>query len=59
MLKTLTFLNSLLFLGGIVLMLVGSFPSVRDRAPKLFLNGFLVTVAGIVFMLVAAFAATP
>ena len=59
MLATVTFLNALLFLVGIVLMLLGSFPQVRDRSPRLFLNGFLVTVAGIVFMLVAAFALTP
>ncbi len=56
---TLTFLNALLFLVGIVLMVVGSFPAVRDRAPKLFLNGFLVTLVGIVSMLVAAFVLTP
>lgn len=59
MLETITFLNSLLFLVGIVLMLVGSFPKIRDRFPRLFLNGFLCTVAGIVFMIAAAFNLTP
>ena len=40
-------------------MIVGSFPSVRDRSPRLFMNGFLVTVVGIALMLVAAFSLTP
>ncbi|CAN5855100.1 hypothetical protein BH24DEI2_BH24DEI2_09190 [soil metagenome] len=59
MLETLTFLDAVLFLVGIVLMIAGSFPKVRERVPKLFLNGFLVTLAGLVSMLVAAFAFSP
>ena len=59
MLEAAPFVTSLLFLVGIVVMIVGSFPGVRDRSPRLFLNGFLVTLVGIAVMLVAAFLLTP
>ena len=54
-LDTLTFVNACFFLVGIVLMVVSSFPNLAERYPRLFLNGFLLTVVAIVLMVVAAF----
>ena len=56
LLDTLTFINASLFLAGIVLMVASSFPQITERFPKLFLNGFLLTVVAIVLMVIAAFA---
>ena len=59
MLEAAPFVTSLFFLVGIVIMIVGSFPKVRDRSPRLFLNGFLLTIVGIAMMLAAAFWLSP
>jgi len=49
------FVNASIFLVGIILLLLGSFPSLKERYPKLFLNGFLLTVVSLMLMVVAAF----
>ena len=54
-LETATFINSLIFFVGIVLLVAGSFPQLRERWPKLFLNGFMLTLIGIGLMVVTAF----
>lgn len=49
------FFTSFLFLTGIIMMIASSFMAVRERFPKLFMQGFLLTIAGIALMVVASF----
>ena len=54
-LETATFVNSIIFLFGILLLVAGSFPQIRERWPKLFLNGFMLNLLSIGLMVVTAF----
>ena len=53
--ESLTFIASLLFLIGVLMVMASVVPQLKERIPGLMGYGFLVSVLGIVMAVVAAF----